>query len=197
MKEHIIINSTDLFCIYGVRGVSMEYISQKLGISKRTLYEHFNSKEELIQLCVEYIIRQKHFFVSKGNNLLDDLLHCCKLTNTFLQMTHYNHLFDIWRFHSNTFTLIQQQIVAYAQMCSEKLEDCKIKGYIRLDISSVFISELIKGYLLKLFFCKRCFQLNTTNQSELLLQFVVRGISTVKGQAYIDYKLIHWNDEIC
>ncbi len=49
IKEKIITKSLELFSNIGVKVVTMDMISEELGMSKKTLYEHFSSKEELIK----------------------------------------------------------------------------------------------------------------------------------------------------
>lgn len=53
MKERIIAEARQLFNHYGVKTVRLEDIAQQLGISKKTVYQHFESKEELVRLMLE------------------------------------------------------------------------------------------------------------------------------------------------
>ncbi|HML56818.1 MAG TPA: TetR/AcrR family transcriptional regulator, partial [Ferruginibacter sp.] len=56
LKERIRQEATALFLKYGVRSVSMDDISAQLGISKKTLYQYYNDKNELIENVLEGII---------------------------------------------------------------------------------------------------------------------------------------------
>lgn len=49
--DSIIDTSTKLFKNQGIKDVKMDDISSALGISKRTLYETIQSRDELIKLC--------------------------------------------------------------------------------------------------------------------------------------------------
>lgn len=51
LKERIIDCSYEMFSSRGIRSVTMDAISAELSISKRTLYEEFSSKNELL-ICV-------------------------------------------------------------------------------------------------------------------------------------------------
>jgi AcrR family transcriptional regulator len=44
----IISGAAELFRIYGIKAVTMDTIAQHLGISKRTIYERFRDKDELL-----------------------------------------------------------------------------------------------------------------------------------------------------
>ena len=50
IKEKIISESIELFMKYGLRSVTMDDIAKHLGISKKTIYQHFKDKEEIILL---------------------------------------------------------------------------------------------------------------------------------------------------
>lgn len=54
IRERIIQTTNEHFAKYGIKGVSMGQIAQALGISKKTLYVEFNTKEELIIEAVMY-----------------------------------------------------------------------------------------------------------------------------------------------
>src|SRR4249919_3192369 len=49
MKERILQTADRLFYLDGIRAVGVDTIAAEIGISKRTLYNHFPSKDELIR----------------------------------------------------------------------------------------------------------------------------------------------------
>jgi AcrR family transcriptional regulator len=49
MKERILETADRLFYLQGIRAVGVDTIAAEIGISKRTLYNHFPSKDELIR----------------------------------------------------------------------------------------------------------------------------------------------------
>ena len=54
LKERIIMQASALFFRNGLRAVTMNEVAEDLGISKRTLYEHFTNKEELLVACIQW-----------------------------------------------------------------------------------------------------------------------------------------------
>ena len=52
-RERVILKSIDLFTQYGIRQVTMDQIASELGMSKRTIYEHFRDKDTLLRECLE------------------------------------------------------------------------------------------------------------------------------------------------
>src|SRR5882757_5865383 len=53
MKERILETADRLFYLRGIRAVGVDAIAAEIGISKRTLYNHFPSKDELIAAYLE------------------------------------------------------------------------------------------------------------------------------------------------
>jgi AcrR family transcriptional regulator len=53
MKERILETADRLFYLRGIRAVGVDTIAAEIGISKRTLYNHFPSKDELIGAYLE------------------------------------------------------------------------------------------------------------------------------------------------
>jgi len=69
MKNRIIQGAAELFTRFGYAKVRMEEISERLGISKKTIYNHFANKEtlfnEMIEAMVGRISHIPHFFDTK------------------------------------------------------------------------------------------------------------------------------------
>src|SRR5947209_7422229 len=57
MKERILETADRLFYLRGIRAVGVDTIAAEIGVSKRTLYNHFPSKHELISA---YLARRFH-----------------------------------------------------------------------------------------------------------------------------------------
>ncbi len=55
MKERIVRKARHLFFRRGFRDVTMDDVARELGISKKTLYQHFPAKEALIEAAVQHL----------------------------------------------------------------------------------------------------------------------------------------------
>src|SRR5271167_951757 len=53
MKDRILEIADRLFYLQGIRAIGVDTIAAEIGISKRTLYNHFPSKDALIQAYLE------------------------------------------------------------------------------------------------------------------------------------------------
>lgn len=54
-KEEILLSTLDLASKHGLKSLSMSQIAESVGIKKPSLYNHFHSKDELIQEMYRYI----------------------------------------------------------------------------------------------------------------------------------------------
>lgn len=70
LKEQILIETTDLFMRYGIRSVTMDDIAQHMSVSKKTLYQLFKDKEDIIML-----VMKQHF--QRHMNEINDIHDSC------------------------------------------------------------------------------------------------------------------------
>jgi TetR/AcrR family transcriptional regulator, cholesterol catabolism regulator len=69
IRERIIEGAARLFKIYGIRTVTMDSIAANLGISKRTIYEAFSDKDDLLRAVLEQMAEKQRILVKR---ILDD-----------------------------------------------------------------------------------------------------------------------------
>ena len=65
VKEKIISGASQMFIKYGIRSITMDMISEQLGISKRTIYENFNDKDELLKFCMNAGMAEQKEIIKK------------------------------------------------------------------------------------------------------------------------------------
>ena len=85
-KEEIIHATQELIARNGIRAVRVDEIAQTLGISKRTLYEMFTDKNDLVSACLEAMSHQQRERIvacrkRRGGNPLQKVL---RLTNEYI-----------------------------------------------------------------------------------------------------------------
>jgi AcrR family transcriptional regulator len=71
MKERILATADRLFYLQGIRAIGVDTIAAEIGISKRTLYNHFPSKDALISA---YLTRRFVKARPSGKSPLDQIL---------------------------------------------------------------------------------------------------------------------------
>lgn len=92
LKQKILSTAAMLFTQRGVRAVKMDDISNHLSISKRTLYEIYENKEDLLFECVKIKYKeseqQLHDAVSDAKNVMDILVNIFWVKIEALRNTH-------------------------------------------------------------------------------------------------------------
>lgn len=77
-KQQILVTALELFKKYGIKSVSIEDISHEMSMSKKTFYQYFQSKEELIEAVLNYMTEYSQHAAQdymRGKSTLD----CIKL----------------------------------------------------------------------------------------------------------------------
>jgi AcrR family transcriptional regulator len=75
-RERIVSAANKLFYSDGIKGVSVDAVAEKAGLTKRTLYYHFRSKDDLVAAYLEArdqpnLALFKRWFDEAGGNLPD------------------------------------------------------------------------------------------------------------------------------
>jgi len=73
--ERILAQATELFMHSGIRAITMDDISQVSGVSKRTIYENFRDKNDLLRSCLVHMDslhnKETEKIFSESNNTID------------------------------------------------------------------------------------------------------------------------------
>ena len=92
LKQKILSIAIELFNERGVRAVKMDDISSELSISKRTLYEIYENKEELLYECVKNKYEDSEVVLAKiakdSKTFLDILIKIYRLKVEELKNVH-------------------------------------------------------------------------------------------------------------
>jgi AcrR family transcriptional regulator len=102
MKE-IIIRVSELYMKYGIKSVSMDDVARELGISKKTLYQHFKDKDELVQKVIEfhadYLSKEMFKMVSKKANAIEELLQVSKFISQYMKEINPSVTYDLKKYY--------------------------------------------------------------------------------------------------
>lgn len=69
-KGNLIRAGLDLFCEHGFNSVGLDQILRRVGVTKTTFYNHFESKEQLICDVINIHVRERHERLLEGMNRL-------------------------------------------------------------------------------------------------------------------------------
>lgn len=65
IRDRIIEGAAELFKIYGIKSVTMDSIATQIGMSKRTIYEVFSDKDELLLGVLKWMSEKQKVLVKK------------------------------------------------------------------------------------------------------------------------------------
>ena len=58
-KDNILIQAEAFFMKYGFRNVTMDDLCKEMGISKKTLYQYFQTKDALVESCILWYMEKE------------------------------------------------------------------------------------------------------------------------------------------
>lgn len=192
-KERIIVESSNLFKRYGIRSITMDQIAENLGISKRTIYEIFGTKDDLLNACIDYGMKEdekvsKEIMKNSANIIEAFLTHIKKNIDT---MNSISPLFmlDAMKFHSKVFKnkMKEREMSAYNHII-DFIKTGKADGYFKPQINEDIVSKLIIEQF-KIIGNDKLFPPNKYSKSEIFENIAVnflRGIATINGVKIID-----------
>lgn len=99
----IITESIRFFKSYGIRSVSMDDIARELGMSKKTLYEYFDSKSDLLDKALLMILEEFSDWYEELKktelNAVDELLEISKRVNEEFGKFTPSNIFDLKKYY--------------------------------------------------------------------------------------------------
>ncbi len=192
LKEKILKNAGELFKEKGIRLVTMDSIALKMGISKRTIYENFKDKDDLLSnfLSESMVVHQQRVIevLNNSSNVIEALFNFGVVN--FMEMEKISPVFfdDLKKYHSDIFSSVLQKGMAKNHelsftMLSRGQKEGVFITDIDLDISNKFIHNMLD-------FCQRENEPGDCN-NEMIWKSVMlpylRGICSVKGLTLLEY----------
>lgn len=181
--------STQEFFAKGVRQVTMDDIAKGLQMSKRTLYQLFADKEQLVIASIEVIAEQEHqlalSLIDRGYNVMEIILHIMEHRLKGLKTISPQFAKDLTRYES---------VMEYVGMMhQESLE--RTVGFLQHGVEQGYFRDDVN---FKLIMHSMLSEMNTVTTSELFVDYSLeecfvnlgiyhlRGTCTPKGVELID-----------
>lgn len=143
----IIQEATQLFQRYGIKSISMEELARHLGVSKKTLYQYFSDKNELVDKTVMEMIKKRtcafRDLYAEGLNALEEMFKVYKVANEMVKEHNPGLEFDLQRFYPSIFKKVKDlHRQNMLQSTLSNLEKGKTEGYYRQNFDSAIIAKL-------------------------------------------------------
>lgn len=188
-RNHIIEVATKAFHSEGIRNVTMDHIAHALTMSKRTLYQLFSDKEDLLLACALKREQEEHALIEKLNQQTDNVLD--HLLATFaLRMREMD---DIKPDFFTEIVKYPRVIKFYEQ--AQKEREAEAVNFLNKGIKQGFFRPNVNFHIVYNQLCTGLSALMTNSdmnqysQRELFRNTVipyVRGCATIKGIEIID-----------
>ena len=111
-KQKIIEESSELFMRYGIRSVSMNDVASKLGMSKKTIYQYFENKDDLVQhITVDFIQKDLAVFNEirdKSSNSIEQLLQFAEYLMEMLRKVSPSLMYDLHKYHKDSWCQMEE-----------------------------------------------------------------------------------------
>jgi TetR/AcrR family transcriptional regulator, cholesterol catabolism regulator len=195
-KDKILIGAEGLFMKYGIRSVSMDDIARQLSVSKKTLYQHFADKDELVALMsqnhMKREVKEYEEITKASENSIDELNKISIQIKCDMEDMNPSVLYDLQKFHPKAWALwLNHKNDFIKSSIVRNLKQGIKEGYFRAEINPEMmgISRLI---LIEAAFDGNLFPKEKFNLVDIQSQFFdhfVYGLCTDKGRKlYEKYK---------
>lgn len=178
----------ELYFRYGIKSVTMDDVARELSISKKTLYQHFEDKEKLVEEVVNALLTEKTELVDNLINDCADAISEMVMIHQFMDKMSREHSYamenDLRKYYPNSFSKIMSTKRSHMyKVAIENIQRGQKEGYYRPEVNGEIIAKTV---LLRfessidscIFTSEELLSQDFFNE---ILNYHVRGIATAKG----------------
>jgi len=194
-KKEILEQSLKLFMRLGIKSLTMDDVATQLRMSKKTLYEHFTDKNDLVEQAVAAVCCFHRDTINaiceRGLNAIDENEEITKFIVGQIGSMHPSVQFDLQKYHPKAWEIMEQREKEDIYTCvSTNLRKGIADGLYREDLDMEVITRL---YIARIdsTWDGRVFPSDRFNLSDVLwkhFEYHIRGIASKKGIAYLEKK---------
>jgi AcrR family transcriptional regulator len=198
-RNKIIKGATSLFIENGIKAVTMDDIASNLGISKRTIYENFVDKTDLLKVVLTYHIEEKQkstFNQTEGKSVVETLRfllqHIDKIADNYKDFRFVQELKKYYpELHKE---IIDEYVKEGIEKLSKFIEQGQVEGIfleaVSPEIASFMLQEQVQQFSQPEKFPSRV-------EALVLFKHIIitffRGLGTEKGIKDIDTMIQEYN----
>lgn len=187
-KERIITEATHLFLRLGIRSVSMDEIATQLGISKKTVYQHFEDKDQLVDRVLEEQIKlmqaEALHTVESSSNAIEEIFNTMDMMVKHSRNMNPMVLFDLQKYHFGSFQKFATHKNDFLfniilNNLKKGVEERLYRSDINIEILAKFrLETLMIGFNMDAFPTDK---FNVTEVSLVIIENFLYGLATEKG----------------
>ena len=143
MKEEIVKRALNDFMQYGFKTFTMDDLASKMGISKKTLYEHFPSKNDLVEAVLDYALdmscKNVEAFVQGDGSVIENVYRNQKKVKEMFNINSDRPIWELRKYYSKTYERMEIEFAkSDARFIDKLLEKGWKEGLFREDINVNF-----------------------------------------------------------
>lgn len=188
MKDRIQEKANDLFTRYGFKSITMDEIASQLGVSKKTIYQYFSDKNELVDAVVRKTINYAQSVCDSNIATCRDAVHELFQAMDFIQEIFSDMnpvmMYDLERFHPESYKLfLNHKNIYLFEIIKSNIKRGIEEGLYRPDLNI----EIIARYRLEammLGFNQDVFPASKFNLAEaqkMIIEHFLFGVASLKG----------------
>ena len=147
-KKHIIRNVGLMYLKFGIRAVTMDDVANEFGISKKTLYQYFSDKEDLVTCVIDYHIENPEIdFKEFGHlNAIEMMFEVRAHVARILKYYNNSVEYDLKKLYPNLYQKVYEEKLKHIfENTVTNIEKGKEQGLYRKDIEPGLIAKLQVG----------------------------------------------------
>ena len=192
-KRDIVKKVCNLYKTYGIKSITMDDVAHELGISKKTLYQYFSDKSELVSEAVtyEFQIKQEMFALRDCDkmNAMEELLHYYMIQVKMILEYNPGFVYDLRKYYPTIYeNYIRIKREKILDSVVRNLKKGKEEGFFRNELNEDIISRLtlmrIEGMLHSGLFTNE--EMMSPKVFTEIFNYHVYGIVTEKGRRYFE-----------
>jgi TetR/AcrR family transcriptional regulator, cholesterol catabolism regulator len=126
-KQRIQQAAHDLVMQYGIRSVSMDDIAANLGMSKKTIYQYFKDKDELVDSVVDEVIANNQCAcqadIERSENAVHEIFLVMDMMAEMFKTMNPSILHDMQKYHPLTFSKFKKHKNEFLfNICTQNLQ---------------------------------------------------------------------------
>ncbi|MDQ3047735.1 MAG: TetR/AcrR family transcriptional regulator [Bacteroidota bacterium] len=198
-KDRIIQGAEELFFKYGIKSVTMDDIAKHLAISKKTIYQFFEDKNEVVETLLQVKLKEDECAFQQiheeSENVIMEMLSLMKHIGAMFSKVNPNIFYDLQKYHPTAW----KQFKVFKEDCMSKMVESAIsrgitEGLVRSELNPKIIAKL-RIEEVEMGMNATIFPPDKFNMAELqiaLLDHFLHGICTLKGHKLINkYKQLN------
>ncbi len=193
IKDKILKGASDLFHRYGIRSVSMDDLARSLSVSKKTIYQYFRDKDEIVALATQMHTsetKEEYDEACKvAKDPVDELTRMSHCMRRHFKEVNPSLLYDIQKFYPSAWEHFNRFKDEYIRHRIESnLKRGVEQGYYRAEID-VEVLSLLRLEEVQLAFDPTRFPPDKFDFRETQMQMLdhfIHGIVTPEGKELFD-----------